>query len=196
MKKSTGLVYIVTVAISMAMFVVAAHGKTEIFPDSVAYPWHSGADNLQSGTKSLNLCGKARLKAYKVFTVGEGALYRPDCTAGWDADNAEPKVMFFHYHREIPAHAFAESATTILKRNLRLNTEQQAELKLFHESYQAVQDGDTYALKYSPQLGLELFLNDRLLGKLKTQPLASQYFNIWLGQEPFDETLKKELLGR
>lgn len=153
--------------------------------------------NLSAEKSSpLQLCGQATLKAFKVFTVGESALYRPDCQTPWALDIGEDKLMYFRYARDIPASAFAESAMTMLDRNLQLTREQRSELERFHRLYRDVSNGDTYAMSYSEENGLQLFLNDTHLGNLSMQPLAHEYFSIWLGQKPFDENLKMDLLGK
>jgi hypothetical protein len=42
-------------------------------------------------------------------------------------------------------------------------------------------------------IGLQLFLNDILAGNLQHQSLAHQYFSIWLGGDPFEESVKQDL---
>jgi len=189
-----GLV-IKAVTISLAFTGTVVLATSDHFPEST----DSSSLHL-NGTghhirQPLSLCGQAKLKAYKVFTVGQGALYRPDCAKSWQLNETEPKLMFFRYNREIPGHAFAESAEAILQRNIELNAGELAILDAFHKHYRDIGEGDTYTISYSPDAGLRLYLNDNLLGKLVQQPLAHQYFSIWLGEKPFDEKLKTRLLG-
>ncbi|MEG2264116.1 MAG: chalcone isomerase family protein, partial [Acinetobacter sp.] len=55
--------------------------------------------------------------------------------------------------------------------------------------------GDLYRLKYNHATQtLSLSLNQQSLGQLK-HPLAQQYFNIWLGPQPFSAKLKQQLLN-
>lgn len=144
---------------------------------------------------NLQRCGTATLRAYAIFKVGESALYRQNCKSEWKLESKEARHMVFKYKREIPGHAFSESAEEILKRNMDLSP-YAAELATFHSAYQAVDDGDVYKLTYIPDQGLKLYLNDTLLGELKQEPIAHLYFAIWLGSAPFDDDLKEDLLGR
>lgn len=145
-----------------------------------------------SKTATLSLCGSAVLKAYGIFTVGEGRLYRPNCAEPWVLMSPEPRLMSFRYTREVPRHAFAQSAEHYLSRQ---NIEIGPAITQFHEAYQDVKEGDLYTLEYQPGEGLELRLNDDSLGRLNDDNLAQAYFAIWLGDQPFDDDLKNALLG-
>ncbi|WP_020406051.1 chalcone isomerase family protein [Hahella ganghwensis] len=142
----------------------------------------------------LQRCGVATLKAYGIFTVGQSALYRQTCHATWSASDIEPIHMVFQYNRAIPAKAFRESAMEIMQRNIKLNSEEIGTLNQFHQAYQPVEAGDTYSITYFPETGLQLQLNGNLLATLKDQELAREYFNIWLGEDPFDDRLKRQLM--
>ncbi|ABC27244.1 conserved hypothetical protein [Hahella chejuensis KCTC 2396] len=102
--------------------------------------------------------------------------------------------MLFRYERNIPAHAFTESAEALLRRNQTLPANTSA-LRQFHSSYRDVAAGDLYRLEYQADEGLRLLLNDQELSRLREEPLAHAYFGIWLGRRPFDEALKQRLLG-
>ncbi|MBU6955772.1 chalcone isomerase family protein [Hahella sp. HN01] len=157
--------------------------------DSVRFP-----STQQIADATLQRCGVAELKAYRLFTVGAAALYRENCATSWRQDTQESRVMLFRYARNIPAHAFTESAETLLRRNQSL-PENASALRQFHSSYRDVSDGDQYRLEYQANDGLRLLLNDQELARLREEPLAHAYFNIWLGRRPFDESLKQRLLG-
>ena len=66
----------------------------------------------------------------------------------------------------------------------------------FNTFYRDVRPGDRYALTYLPGLGIELALNGERLGIIEGEELASAIFAIWFGDNPADESLKLELLGR
>jgi hypothetical protein len=142
---------------------------------------------------TLTLCGTGLLEAWGFLDVGYGSLYRPDCNRPWDLYLSEVRYMEFNYEREIPANAFRESARTLL---LRQGFQDSPALEAFHRAYLDAKAGDTYALYFTPDDGLRLFLNNKLLGHLKDPRLAEGYFAIWLGTQPFDEALKQALLGQ
>ncbi|OZG75325.1 hypothetical protein BTA51_02775 [Hahella sp. CCB-MM4] len=153
--------------------------------------------NVQKiGRTELQRCGVADLKAYGIFTVGESALYRRNCEQTWSFPPDETLYMEFRYYREIPAKAFRESANRILQRNIDLKASEKALLKEFHKAYRSVNDGDVYVISFNRNTGLKLDLNGQPLATLDDIYLARNYFSIWLGRSPFDENVKRQLLGQ
>ena len=78
----------------------------------------------------------------------------------------------------------------------------QHSLTKFNNLYQNISVGDRYTLQYIPKIGIQLLLNDKLLGvigndmKLDEQYiLAKLIYSVWFGIEsPFSESMKEELL--
>lgn len=141
----------------------------------------------------LQLCGSGVLEVWGFLEVGHSFLYRPDCSRTWDLFLSEVRYMEFRYDRAIPAEAFRESALTLL---VRQGFGDSPALEAFHQAYRDAKAGDTYALYYSPEAGLALYLNGTHLGTLSDPVMAEAYFAIWLGHQPFDEDLKTALLGK
>ncbi|ANO48675.1 chalcone isomerase family protein [Flavobacterium columnare] len=57
--------------------------------------------------------------------------------------------------------------------------------------------GDVYILSYNPKdETISVTKNDKLKGKVEGKDFKKALFGIWLSQEPADEDLKNELLGR
>lgn len=139
-------------------------------------------------------CNKADVKALKVFTVGEAALYRKNC----DVENllSPPLKLSFRYFREVPGDAFGKAAMHFLEKNLR--PEEFARLKPdladFNSHYQDVDDGDQYLLTYSND-GLTLTLNGKPLTYRQGRDFASAYLTIWFGPRPYSDDMKETLLG-
>ena len=65
-----------------------------------------------------------------------------------------------------------------------------------HRAYRDVRPDDRYSLTYLPDVGTELRLNNELLASIPGNDFAEAYFGIWLGNQPLDEGLRDELLGR
>ncbi len=152
---------------------------------------------LEFRNSSLQLCGEAEVKAYKFFRVAYSGFYREDCQRPWNiADTAEARYMQFNYTREVPAHAFRESAEVLLRRNQDFPQDVWNEIQQFHEGYRSVKDGDEYVVYYQPDEGLTLWLNGELLANTENKSWASVYFSIWLGADPFSSSLKAALLGQ
>jgi hypothetical protein len=78
----------------------------------------------------------------------------------------------------------------------------QLQLTQFNNLYQNIYSGDRYLLEYLPKFGIQLSLNDELLGTVgkelsltEQQELARLIYSVWFGNEsPFSSEMKRELL--
>jgi len=140
--------------------------------------------------QTLNKCGNGPLMVGQK-QVGVASYFAQDCSLPWQDQNIQ---MDFAYTQNIPEWAFKRAATHLLKRNVKDHNI----LAIFNpitDLYRPVRSGDLYRLKYSHATQtLSLSLNRQNLGQLQ-HPLAQQYFNIWLGQQPFSAKLKQQLLN-
>lgn len=154
-------------------------------------PAHLASQNVQ-----LNRCSKAELKAFKIFHVGYAALYKSKCQAINTIFDQSSKKLRFLYEREIPAHAFREASEEYLQINLKqkYNT-WRVKISQFNQAYRDINEGDFYDLIYHPKAGLQLHLNGFQLATLDDPEIGLAYFNIWFGNEPFSEQLKKKLMA-
>ncbi|HJW55208.1 MAG TPA: chalcone isomerase family protein, partial [Burkholderiaceae bacterium] len=56
--------------------------------------------------------------------------------------------------------------------------------------------GSVIVTDYIPDVGLQVYVNDKKLGEPMTGlAFANAYFKIWLGDKPADSSLKEKLLG-
>jgi hypothetical protein len=150
---------------------------------------------IQTLAAKLVHCSRAELKAFRLIHVGNAALYLEDCQAINNIFTQSPKQLRFAYEKAIPAKAFREASEEYLK----INLGQQYALweqtfKDFNSNYRDVKDGDYYDLVFDSKAGLQLFLNQKLLGSVTNVDQGLAYFNVWFGKEPFSEDLKKSLL--
>ncbi len=159
---------------------------------------HANDDNLplylQIKDLRVTRCSQAELKAFRFFHVGYAALYKTVCQANNTVFDLSPKRLRFVYKREIPARAFREAADEYLEINLgkKFHSWRQ-KIKQFNQGYRDIAEGDIYDLIYHPNSGLKLYLNDLPLASLDDPEIGLAYFNIWFGNEPFSEELKKSL---
>jgi hypothetical protein len=59
-----------------------------------------------------------------------------------------------------------------------------------------VKNGDTITFDYVPGVGSSAYVNKTRLGEvLPGDQFARVFFRIWLGEQPVQESLKRELLG-
>lgn len=140
--------------------------------------------------QSLNQCGNGPLMVGQK-QVGMASYFAQNCSQSWKEQTIQ---MNFSYTQNIPEWAFKRAATHLLKRNVK-DTNIQAIFNPISDLYRPVRSGDLYRLKYSHATQtLSLSLNRKNLGQLQ-HPLAQQYFNIWLGPQPFSAKLKQQLLN-
>ena len=139
--------------------------------------------------QSLNKCGNGPLMVGQK-QVGMASYFAQNCSQSWEKQNIQ---MDFSYTQNIPEWAFKRAATYLLKRNIK-DQKMHAVFNPITDLYRPVNSGDLYQLKYSHATHtLSLYLNQKLLGQLQN-PLAQQYFNIWLGPQPFSVKLKQQLI--
>jgi len=140
--------------------------------------------------QSLNQCGNGLLMVGQK-QVGMASYFAQNCSQSWKEQTIQ---MDFSYTQNIPEWAFKRAATHLLKRNVK-DPNIQAIFNPISDLYRPVRSGDLYRLKYSyATQTLSLSLNRKNLGQLQ-HPLAQQYFNIWLGPQPFSAKLKQQLLN-
>ena len=140
--------------------------------------------------QSLNKCGNGPLMVGQK-QVGMASYFAQNCSQSWEKQNIQ---MDFSYTQNIPEWAFKRAATYLLKRNIK-DQKMHAVFNPITDLYRPVNSGDLYQLKYSHATHtLSLYLNQKLQGQLQN-PLAQQYFNIWLGPQPFSAKLKQQLLN-
>ena len=139
--------------------------------------------------QSLNKCGNGPLMVGQK-QVGVASYFAQNCNLPWQGQNMQ---MDFSYTQNIPEWAFKRAATYLLKRNIK-DQKMHAVFNPITDLYRPVKSGDLYQLKYIHATHtLSLYLNQKLQGQLQN-PLAQQYFNIWLGPQPFSAKLKQQLI--
>ncbi|MCW8041054.1 MULTISPECIES: chalcone isomerase family protein [Acinetobacter] len=139
--------------------------------------------------QSLNKCGNGPLMVGQK-QVGVASYFAQNCNLPWQGQNMQ---MDFSYTQNIPEWAFKRAATYLLKRNIK-DQKMHAVFNPITDLYRPVNSGDLYQLKYSHATHtLSLYLNQKIQGQLQN-PQAQQYFNIWLGPQPFSAKLKQQLI--
>lgn len=139
--------------------------------------------------QTLNKCGNGPLMVGQK-QVGVASYFAQNCNQPWQGQNMQ---IEFSYTQNIPEWAFKRAARHLLQRNIK-DQKIQAVFNPITDLYRPVTSGDLYRLKYNHATQtLSLSLNQQNLGQLQ-HPLAQQYFNIWLGPQPFSVKLKQQLI--
>ena len=154
------------------------------------------ADSTTIGGKPVPLRNAALLRYLKVIKAYVAALYLPEGVKADDVLADVPKRLEISYLVAIKGPDFHKGAAPVLERNqtpaelARLR----GRLERINAAYKDVTSGDRYSLTYLPGRGTELALNGTPLIVIEGADFAAAYFGIWLGREPIDEKLKRDLL--
>lgn len=154
------------------------------------------AERVQAGDLPLRLHNAALLRYLKVIKAYVAALYLPEGVPPERVLSDVPKRLEISYLVAIKGGDFGKGAEPTLQRNqtpaelARLRSR----IDRINAAYRNVRPGDRYALTYLPGKGTELALNGTPLVTIEGADFAAAYFGIWLGREPIDEKLKRDLL--
>ncbi len=146
----------------------------------------------------LRLNGAGVLR-YRVFIKGyAAALYLGEGVDPEQSLDDVPRRIEIEYMWSIPADAFARVTVEQIRRNVDEATLERlrSSIDQLNSLYTDVQPGDRYALTYVPGVGTELALNGEPLGVIDGAEFSAALFAIWIGQEPVNEPLRKQLLSR
>lgn len=154
------------------------------------------ADSTTIGGKPVPLRNAALLRYLKVIKAYVAALYLPEGVTAEDVLSDVPKRLEISYLVSIKGTDFDKGAAPVLERN-QTPAERaglQRRIDRINAAYKDVRPGDRYSLTYLPGRGTELALNGTPLILIEGADFAAAYFGIWLGREPIDDKLKRNLL--
>lgn len=151
---------------------------------------------VQAGEQKLSLRGHGLMR-YLIFDLYNAALYLPEEIPAEQALDDVPKRLEAEYLRSLKKSDFNRSVHEYIARNV---GQQQYEkllpaIREHNALYRDVSARDRYALSYVPGRGTTLELNGMPLGTVGGAAFASALFSIWLGNEPIDVDLKRQLLN-
>ena len=155
------------------------------------------AERVTLGGVDLKLQGVALLR-YKVFFKGYvAALYLEPTTQPTRVLEDVPRRLEIEYFWSIPANLFAEATVDGIRKNIGETRFAALEPRIerFNALYADVQPGDRYEVSYRPGVGTELALNGESRGLVEGSDFAEALFSIWLGEAPFSESMKQQLLA-
>jgi hypothetical protein len=152
--------------------------------------------SIQAGDRELVLRGQGLMR-YLIFDLYNAALYLPENLPADKALEDVPKRLEAEYLRSLKKSDFNRSVHEYIVRNA---GQQQYEsllpaIREHNALYRDVSAQDRYALSYVPGEGTTLELNGRPLGTVGGAAFASALFSIWLGDDPIDADLKRQLLN-
>ena len=154
------------------------------------------ADSTAIGGKPVPLRNAALLRYLKLIKAYVAALYLPEGVKAEDILSDVPKRLEISYLVSIKGPDFDKGAAPVLERNQTPAelAKLQRRIDRINAAYKDVKSGDRYSLTYLPGRGTELALNGTPLIVIEGADFAAAYFGIWLGREPIDDKLKRDLL--
>ena len=153
-------------------------------------------DQVTSDAGPMPLFGLGLLRYRVLFRGYVGGLYLPNDVRPNRLFEDVPKALELYYFWDIEGRFFGEAADELLSRSLppeRLAA-LRSRLDRLHALYRDVEEGDRYRLTYSPGVGTTLTLNGEALGTIPGADFASDYFGIWLGDDPLNAPFRDQML--
>lgn len=141
---------------------------------------------------------RAALMRYRVFfKVYVAGLYLGPGVSPDRVLEDVPRRLEIAYLRGFTAEQFRKVTVSGIRQNVDPETFARLgpKIEALNRLYRPVRAGDRYALTHLPGRGTELSLNGSPLGLVPGEAFSRAVFSIWLGPEPFDEDLKRELLA-
>ena len=162
----------------------AAINKGVPFEDRVT------VDNIQ-----LDLHGIGLLKWKYLINVYLVGLYKTEDVPINRVLQNVPKRLEFYFFVDMKASDFQKTGFQLMAQNI---GEEKAksltrELEAFNELYRDVKAGQRYTLTFLPGKGLEMALDEKVLGLVAGDKFANAYLSIWLGPDPVSKALQEGL---
>ncbi|GAB4189584.1 MAG: hypothetical protein Tsb002_16740 [Wenzhouxiangellaceae bacterium] len=148
------------------------------------------------GENSLQRCAVVPMKVFAFVKIGDAGLYLPKCSQAGDIMERIPKQFTIALSRDASGSRLQDMAEDLLEENLGDEVVDNGLFDCITQFYIDASEDDLYDVRYIPQQGLELRLNDEILATCDDHDQAHLYFSIWFGEEPFNQRLKQALLER
>jgi len=160
------------------------------FPDTIALP-----DTVK--TVRLNGVGYRKKFFVKVYI---GALYTEKLTRSRDevvALDGPNRVLMHIVHEEVDKEKLVNAWNEGFEENL---SDEELEkmrptIDRFNAMFPTVREGDVIYLDYIPGTGTRVTINNEQKGVIAGRDFNRAMLDIWLGDEPADNKLKKAMLG-
>jgi hypothetical protein len=154
------------------------------------------ADETTVADTTLPLRGVGLLVYRWVIDAYVAALYLPADVASAQALSDVPKRLEIEYFWAIDAEDFGPAADTILRRQFDEKTRAPLSERIdrMNAAYRGVAPGDRYANAYAPGRGTTRLWNGEERVTIPGADFAAVYFAVWLGDDPLDASLRRQLL--
>lgn len=186
-------VLVLVLGLSLALLAAATAGAKEL--GDITMP-----DTLTGEGQNLILNGAGFRTKYWFKIYGCGLyLQKKDSNARQIIDADEPMGVRMHFvYRKVSGEDMVEMLDKGFEKSTKGNTAPIKEqidhlLKLLPGTFYK---GDIVDLFYVPGRGIVCYINGKYAGEDPGLDFKQAVFGIWLGDEPVNETLKDEMLGK
>ncbi|MDX1777020.1 MAG: chalcone isomerase family protein [Desulfobulbales bacterium] len=177
-----------------------------IFLLAAAYPGETGAatnrgvyfeDEIIIGSRQLSLHGIGLLKWKYLVNVYLVGLYKPAEVPVDQVLQDVPKSLEFYFFVDMKAKDFKDTGLKLMSQNVGAEKANSllTELEKFNSFYRDVSAGQRYVFTYIPGQGIEMTLEEEVLGKVESDAFAAAYMSIWLGPVPVSKSLQEGLFN-
>lgn len=144
---------------------------------------------------SMNLQGTG-LKTMVFFKAFAAGYYKNDQEIQEDLGEFSKRIEV-EYFVKIPGKKLNNFTIDIMKDNI-TKEEFNAisnEIDLMGKYFVDLKPGDRFSLTYIPGVGTKFAHNNKVTGVIKGNAFAKALFSVWIGEKPFDSSLKEKILG-
>lgn len=191
MKRSANHKAIVVLVLGLALFLSGRPVPASQSVDPAFRP------TFQTMDTTLKLSGVGELRYLGLIKIYNGALYLPAEINKRQVLDDIPKRLEVRYVRSFKAKDFGPATIAGIKKNVDPETYARLESRIAYHNglYEDIAPGDRVSLTYMPAVGTQLEINGTTKGTIEGADFARALFSMWLGEEPFDKSFKKALLG-
>ena len=191
------LIFAVLVLLLVCMFPPAAGGEEGVADKTVV----SGVvfeNTIERSGQRFEIIG-AGLMRYMIIMRGyAAALYLGAGHSKEELFDDIPKWLEIEYYHNIPAQAFIRATQHGLEANLDEDELKRLKPRIdsLYACYRDIKKHARYSFVFIPDSGSQLLLDGEVLCTFDGLDSADALFSIWLGKNPLDKKLKKNLLGQ
>lgn len=154
---------------------------------------------ISTASGQLELCGAVTLRALGLFKFGYAGLYLDRCD---DADELLQGSAAQQYSvlltRDAKGEQLRDMAIDSLQDNFDATAlaKRQPVFNCMTSAYSNTKEGSRIDVRYLPQQGLSMLVNDELVADCGGETEAAGYFSIWFGDDPFNASMRDKLLSQ
>jgi hypothetical protein len=158
-------------------------------------------DTMQVGNVSLQLNG-AGIRTKFFFKIYVGALYLPEKQTSAEAiiaDDRAYRVVMYIKH-SLSSRQLFNSVQEALEDNhthaeMSAMSPELAQLKTVFDAVGEVDPNDIVSVDYLPASGTHIMMNGKERGNIAGVEFSRALLRVWLGKNPVQDDLKKDMLG-